>query len=688
MKRVVAASLIFALLAGSTSRASEESINKSPSIYFLMIDRFNNGSTSNDRGGLGETRLSSGFDPMEDDFFHGGDILGITQKLSYIKDLGFEAIWITPPVRQVAGGFGSASYHGYAGTDFTDIDPRFGTKNEFKKMVQTAHELGLKVILDIVVNHTADIIKYSDGDTNYEYLKEAPYRDKNGKSFTLSKALQSGFPALSAGKSFPKIPIQKPDARDRKAPAFLRDVTNYHNRGDSTFSGESSLYGDFYGLDDVFTEKPEVIEGWITLWSQWIKEYSIDGFRIDTYKHVNKEFWAQFIPAIKRAAKAVGKDDFLIYAEIYDSDPSNTSYYLREENAASILDFPFQSRVTRLASYGIGASELAEMFDQDDLYNHENFAPSQLGTFLGNHDMGRIGMFLIKSNPNLSDAALLERAELAHAMLFLLRGSPIVYYGDEKGLTGVPGDKAARQDLFPTQMSEWKVEKRIGSTPIGDRSAFDVSNPLEFHIAKLNQLRKKYSLLANGAQETLYAQQGIYVASRFSNQGELIIGFNGSDTDEEFEFKSKLTPTKELLAGELEILQVNGNSLQVKLPARSWFVLKAEGSWKSIKNSSLKLSKLDTGYAESTWHEFGANLNGSDYAEIKFQYRAGKGKWTNFASTNRKTFGSKRIPKDFYRAFLPGRELKKNANFEVRAIAELADGSDLVSNILKLKNTY
>ena len=131
------------------------------SIYFVMTDRFANGNPKNDNAFVPGVREINGLDKSDIGYWHGVDFVGLTEKLPYIKGLGFSAIWITPPVVQNWVQMGSAAYHGYWGTDFTTVDPHLGTEAEFKTMIARAHGLGMKVIVDIVANHTADII-YKD----------------------------------------------------------------------------------------------------------------------------------------------------------------------------------------------------------------------------------------------------------------------------------------------------------------------------------------------------------------------------------------------------------------------------------------------------------------------------------------------------------------------------------------------
>ena len=153
------------------------------SVYFVMTDRFENGDRSNDGGGLTGGRLGGGDDPTDIAYYHGGDFKGLTSRLDYIAKLGFTSIWITPPVVNQFVQQGSAAYHGYWGTDFTTIDPHYGTEADFKEFVSRSHQLGMKVIVDIVVNHTADVIKYTLGSTTYREPGDFPYKTFAGKAF-------------------------------------------------------------------------------------------------------------------------------------------------------------------------------------------------------------------------------------------------------------------------------------------------------------------------------------------------------------------------------------------------------------------------------------------------------------------------------------------------------------------------
>ena len=177
----------------------------------------------------------------------------------------------------------------------------------------------------------------------------------------------------------------------------------YHNRGDTTFVGENSQYGDFFGLDDLFTERPEVVDGMIDIYQTWVEDFDIDGFRIDTMKHVNDEFWQEFGPSMQAIAAADGNPDFFMFGEVAldGSDAaakSFTSHYTTHDRMQAILDFPFQDAARGFASQGLGNQRLAQFFANDDWYTDRDSNAYSLPTFLGNHDMGRIGRFLKADN--------------------------------------------------------------------------------------------------------------------------------------------------------------------------------------------------------------------------------------------------------------------------------------------------
>ena len=659
------------------------------SIYFVMTDRFANGNPKNDTAFVPGVREINGLDKSDIGYWHGGDFVGLTEKLPYIKGLGFSAIWITPPVVQNWVQMGSAAYHGYWGTDFTTVDPHLGTEAEFKAMIARAHGLGMKVIVDIVANHTADIIYNSYGMYGYASMNLVPYKDYRGKEFDLLKFVgKKTFPKLDAKKSFPRPPVVSKSNKNIKKPAFLNDLTNYHNRGDSTFSGESSFYGDFFGLDDLFTEKPEVIEGMIKLWSSWITKFDIDGYRVDTAKHVNPEFWSAFMPKIMAAAKAAGKPNFAVYGEVYDANPYYLSTFVHDQSFPSVLDFAFQRHGLGFAKTDGQVPRLIDMFNQDDLYTTSTQSVYGIPTFMGNHDMGRTGYFIYSATYGDDDLTL-QRSKLANEVLFFSRGAPVLYYGDEKGMVGSGGDKSARQDMFPTEVTDWQGEYRIGTPPIGTKSAFDVSNPLERQITAIGNLIKSNPALRSGTQQLRATSRSAIAMSRYLDGQEYVVIFNSGEADESIEFSVSTDSTWETIYGTPKSLQVTGKKIKVLVPAISSVILKAEKKHSPSAKLSVNLAPIDYDYATPNWLSLRATLPGDDFVEVNFQIRKkGATKWSNIGTADRRTFETSEVPGGLFRVFTQPRKYPSGTTIEVIAIAKNSSGDIAYSKIRTFKISY
>ena len=692
MKKLIAT--VVAIIAVTSTSATAEDLTSlarptirggasNSQIYFVMTDRFANGDTSNDEAGLTGFPAITGYDPTDIGYFHGGDFKGLTSKLDYIQGLGFNSIWITPPVKQRYVQGDSAAYHGYWGLDFTTIDPHLGTEEDFKNFVSEAHSRGIKVIVDIVINHTGDIIRYKGDVYSYSDLASYPYKDCSGKKFDVTKYVgKTSFPKLCAAKSFPVQPTVSDKNKNVKAPAFLNDITNYHNRGDSTFQGESSTFGDFFGLDDVFTEKPEVVAGWTKVWQNWITKFDIDGYRIDTAKHVNPEFWQAFLPAVLKTAKAAGKSYFPIFGEVWDTDPNYLAKFVTDYKFPGVLDFAFQAAASKYATYGNGERDLLEIFNQDDLYTTATTSAYGLTTFLDNHDMGRIGMFL-QGNTDANAEQLVERGNFANALLILLRGGPTVYYGDEKGMTGTGGDKAARQDMFPTQVIDWQKEARIGGSPIGTKSAFEVTNPLEKTLSDLQALTKKYPALRSGTQQLRYANDGSFAVSRYADKQEFLVAFNGRDAEAKLNLNVSTIDSKwTVVSGKANDVNPSGKTISLTLPARSWVVLKADNEFTPTAKLAITLNKPSVDIRTSEYYTaLTAMVPGTDFNEVTFAVRE-KGKpWTIVGTSDHRILGVTGFKDGQYRVFLHQEKYKKKTKLDVVAIAVNSNGEKLTSNI-------
>ncbi|MGW2640932.1 pullulanase-type alpha-1,6-glucosidase [Streptomyces sp. NPDC001348] len=605
--------------------------------YFVMPDRFANGDASNDRGGLTGSRLSTGYDPTDKGFYQGGDLKGLTRRLDYIKGLGTTAIWMAPifrnrPVQGTgSGGTGvSAGYHGYWITDFTQVDPHFGTGKDLRTLISKAHAKGMKVFFDVITNHTADVVDYQE--KSYDYLSKGafPYLTKDGRPFDDADYADGRrrFPSVDAG-SFPRTPRVTGDS---KVPAWLNDPTMYHNRGDSTYAGESATYGDFSGLDDLWTERPEVVHGMEKIYERWVRDFGVDGFRIDTVKHVNMEFWTQWATALDKYAAAHGRRNFFMFGEVYSADTSVTSPYVTRGRLDATLDFPFQDAARSYASQGGSARKLASVFGDDYKYTTGKANAYEQVTFLGNHDMGRIGYFLNQDNPKASDAALLAKDRLANELMFLSRGNPVVYYGDEQGFTGSGGDKDARQTMFASRVADYLDDDEIGTDRTHASDSYDTGAPLYREIAALSRLRKANPALTDGVQTERYAADGagIYAFTRTDARTgqEYVVALNNAGEVRRAAFATgSAGMSYRGVYGTKDTVESDGDHrLTLTVPAGSAVVYKAAGPLAEPATKPTIILKAPESGATGTV-ELSADVTGGQLDRVVFAAQAGNGKW-------------------------------------------------------------
>ncbi|MFF8937297.1 pullulanase-type alpha-1,6-glucosidase [Streptomyces paradoxus] len=612
--------------------------------YFVLPDRFAGGDPRNDKGGLTGSRLATGYDPTDKGFYQGGDLKGLTKKLDYIKGLGTTALWMAPifknqPV-QGTGANASAGYHGYWITDFTQVDPHFGTNQDLENLISKAHAKGMKVFFDVITNHTADVVDYEE--KSYDYLSKGafPYLTKDGRPFDDADYADGkrDFPEVD-GDSFPRTPAVPAAKKNVKVPSWLNDPTMYHNRGDSTFAGESSAHGDFSGLDDLWTERPEVVRGMEKIYQRWVRDFDVDGFRIDTVKHVNMEFWTQWATALDAYAAKRGQDDFFMFGEVYSADTNVTSPYVTQGRLDATLDFPFQEAARQYASQGASAQKLAGVFGDDYKYTTGKANAYEQVTFLGNHDMGRIGSFLKQDDPKATDAELLAKDKLANELMFLSRGNPVVYYGDEQGFTGPGGDKDARQTMFASRTADYLDDDRIGTDRTHAEDAYDTRSPLYRQISALAKLRKAHPALTDGVQQQRYAADGpgVYAFSRTDakNGTEYVVAFNNAA-----ERKTATFPTgsagmtfKGIHGTDAAPKSDGDKKLTVTVPAGSAIVLKASGRLTepaTVPTITLKAPAAGaTGTVEVTADTDGGQLN-----RVVFAAQTGTGKWQVLGSAD------------------------------------------------------
>jgi glycosidase len=518
MKRLaslLALALGFAPAAAQTAAESSyrDRLPEDEVIYFVLPDRFENGNPKNDKGGLMGDRYKTGFDPAHKGFYHGGDLQGLTNRLDYIQDMGITAIWFAPIFKNkpVQGGPGneSAGYHGYWVTDFTSVDPHFGTNDEFRHFVDAAHARGMKVYMDIIANHTADVIQYKECPASscaYRQRADYPYslRASDGAAINpgfLGDAVQTpeNFAKLN-GMDFAYTPVIPKGEETVKVPAWLNDIRWYHNRGDSTFQGESSTMGDFVGLDGVMTENPRVVSGFVDIYGDWIDRFGVDGFRVDTARHVNPEFWQAFVPAMLDRAKAKGIPNFHIFGEIggVGLEPGKLAVHTRVDGFPAVIDFAFRQATIDALSGSAGTDKLWELLFQDPLYEGGADKARIQPTFISNHDNGRFAYFIRKALPGASDDEVLARVRLGHALLLTMRGVPTIYSGDEQGFAGDGWDQDSREDMFPSKVAVYNDNILLGTKATTAQSNFDTGHVLYKSFSKLAKLRVQNAALRRG----------------------------------------------------------------------------------------------------------------------------------------------------------------------------------------------
>ncbi len=575
------AAMLFSLLLGCQPETSDEheTVTKTNTVhheiqdyrtrdikdevfYFVLPDRFYNGDPSNDLGSKTDDVSRGGFDPKNIHAYHGGDLAGLAEKLPYIQSLGATAIWLTPILRNQSLQGNISGYHGYWIVDFTEIDPHLGSAKDLHKLIEKAHALNMKVFFDIITNHTADVIKYIEchGKSGQEILY-------TGERCTYKSLVQ-----IASGDTY--TPVLPDNTNTIKTPAWLNNPKYYHNQGDTTFVGENSIYGDFSGLDDLDTDNPEVTERMIKLFQDLITQFKPDGFRIDTVKHVNIAFWERFSPALMAHAKEIGIENFHMFGEVYSADPNILSKFMTQGSLPSVLDFGFQDIIIDSVVKKAPTVHLEKFFDNDKLYHSPPYSAHDLLNFVGNHDMGRFAYFLKQQNPDISEGEALVRIRLAHAMMFFLRGIPVIYYGDEQGFVGTGGDKYAREDMMASQVPHYNAGDLLGTHDTTANNNFDTSHPLFKSIRQYADIYHAHPGLRYGKQRVLYSEKsaGLFIVERESEYGKYIVVFNTSDMDAKTTIDTE-KPHYSLI-NDKEIKLNSDGMLEVRVPALNFEIFK------------------------------------------------------------------------------------------------------------------
>ncbi len=554
--------------------------------YFVLPDRFDNGDLSNDQGSAPGTPAHGGFIPTDKGYYHGGDLAGLTARLDYLKDMGITAVWLTPIMLNQAFKSDGSGYHGYWILDFTRIDPHLGRNDELNKLIDTAHEKGMKVVFDIIVNHTADVIKFRE------------CHNDDG-SFREDVAIRKGDQVLCPFKTWDQItsadqysPFVPEGQENIKVPAWLNDSQYYNNRGDSVWVGESVITGDFIGLDDLDTSQQAVVDGFIDIYKNIVREFKPDGFRIDTVKHVDMSFWEQFSPALFDYAKEIGIPNFVMFGEVATRDAAFLSRYSTIGKLTSTLDFALFEAMEEVFAKNGSPQRLAKLFDDDDYYADHDSDASYSMNFNGNHDEGRIGYLIDRALPEASENEKMQRSLLSHAFLYFARGIPIVYYGDEQGFTGDGKDKDAREDMMPSVVEVYNDNNLLGTDATTATDNFDQNHPIYNALTSYAGVYKGHSALRRGAQYNRYAAEepGIIALSRVDEkeQVEYLLAFNTSTKKQSV----KLAATAESYSpvfGADKGLEASSGKVKLTVPALGFAIFRADTALPPVEDLSLSL---------------------------------------------------------------------------------------------------
>ena len=437
-------------------------------IYFLLVDRFDNGAANIPAYHPG---MNGGRDPAQGGHFQGGNLHGIMRRLDYIQGLGCSAIWLSPILRNRAV---DDSYHGYGIQNFLEVDPRFGTQQDLQALVRAAHERGMYVIMDIVLNHTGDVWQYPD---NYRYF----YHD--GETFPFGGWREKDpQPGMQDPDAVWPVELQIPDAFKRHG-----EITNWNDPA-------QVRDGDFMSLKELNLPRPDVLDTLIKVYKHWIDAADVDGYRVDTVKHMEDSSVAIFCNAIREYAQRVGKQHFFLYGEIMDSDDTIQRYIGRNSRIEgtnerfpsldAALDFPLYFVLESVIKGFASPAFLRDRYERfQTRYADHGEAGRYFVTFVDNHD--RTARFL-HGDP------FPQQAALAMAYLLTSQGVPCIYYGTEQGFNG-GGDSDAyvRECMFG---GHWGAFNTQG------HHCFNPQHPLYQTIRHISQIRHRQVALRYGRQ--------------------------------------------------------------------------------------------------------------------------------------------------------------------------------------------
>ena len=434
-------------------------------VYFMMTDRFFDGNESNNKASGADTY---GENPG---LYHGGDFAGVTAKLDYLQDLGVNTIWLTPIVKNIQGVAVTdegkddvpynAAYHGYWASDFTKLNPTLGTTEEFKTMISEAHKRGMRIMVDIVVNHAG----YGTESTFADMLRDKSVSEGDIKSW------QSGMP-------------------------------------------------------DFATENADVRAKLVEWQTAWMKDYGVDYFRVDTVKHVDSTTWA----ALKNSTTEVNRS-FKMIGEYFGAGYASNGSTLGTGQMDADLDFDFNDQATSFVSGNISSVEKFLSARNSALNN-----TYMTGQFLSSHDEDGFKAALMKGKGYTEDQAT-SAALVAATLQLTAKGIPVIYYGEEVGLSGL--------NNYPYQTNRYDMDFSLATE----------NNVTYQHYKTMLSIRNAYTdVFARGSRTSILSsdKDGYDVIARCYGDTTLYVGMNINDTAKEVKVPVSLaagTEVKDLYSG-------------------------------------------------------------------------------------------------------------------------------------------
>ncbi len=488
-------------------------------LYLLMPDRFANGNTANDDDATLNHPVKS--DRENPNGRHGGDIEGITKHLGYIDSLGVTAIWLTPVLENDMPG---GSYHGYATTNYYKIDPRFGTNDDYCNMIAEAHKRGLKVVMDMIFNHSG---------VCHKWMTDMPSKD--WYNHTDGSVLTN----------------------------FRLSTANDPYRSDYDY--DRTTNGWFVpAMPDLNQRNPHLLR-YLTQSSIWWIEYAgIDGIRMDTHPYADPEGMSKWLAAVLNEYP-----DYNIVGECWYGEAAGTAFWQKgsrlnttgiDSNLPTVMDFPtmmlardaFKTQSTRLT----GLNAIYDRLALDYLYED----PQHVLTMLDNHDSDR---FLLEMPENLG------WWKQAFAFMLTTRGIPQMYYGDELLMHGSKegSDGFVRRDM-PGGFPGDKVNAFV------DAGRTDMQREAWNFISRLANWRRGNEVISKGSLKHFMPENGVYVYERSYKGKRVVVMMNGTDSENVIdgtiyrEIMPEGTTLTDILSGEKITI-----AREMRLPARALYIL-------------------------------------------------------------------------------------------------------------------